>query len=605
MKKAFAFNWIITGLIVGLVAIGIFLGILNNIFTERARQDANKQFSDMYTDINTLCKAGAGEETYRKTELPDIVEAIYTTDNVKIYPDDIDEKITIHNTSIGTYLCMKLREEKPKCKKLNCIAEVSYLGQKKTVLSLADKILKRSSYTTYPLDFTKKECGVRVFDEDTGDADSIMDCGYCGDNIIDSDEICDGNDGCSGSMVCKDDCSICESGPVLSFSVSCDPGHPADAVFVNTDKTLCFDGKKRFPLSMHAVCYPWQEGRDSTVSPCNPDTFTGAFNADSAHSGSTYSSAGIHGSISITNAPSSDSGFTFYVQPDEPADSLMSTVRDYYDTAHTSDPEHPVILNHWHNLMTWSQYADIITWDTYTLRYGSPTTWDNWDRDDFLYAWEYQSKAAALPSNDIEDIPKPVWAVLQANGISFSEGSSQFYIPTQKEARAQAYTAITTNVNGLGWWGNKVDSNLNVIGLDRDETVQTYFINLGKELTGLNDILILPSTDYSWEYRPGTMVSFSDKYTKSLGGYVNHIFSSNFNYMLKQNGATYYLIVVNKDIRPISDVDITISGLSGVMTARTIGLAEAGSVPGRTLAVTEGRFRDSFDGYAVHIYMIE
>ncbi|RKY40989.1 MAG: hypothetical protein DRP85_07405, partial [Candidatus Makaraimicrobium thalassicum] len=44
--------------------------------------------------------------------------------------------------------------------------EMSYFGQKKTVLSLADKILKKPSYTTFPTYFVKNECGVSVLVED-------------------------------------------------------------------------------------------------------------------------------------------------------------------------------------------------------------------------------------------------------------------------------------------------------------------------------------------------------------------------------------------------------------------------------------------------------
>ncbi len=176
VRKAFAFNWIITGLIVGLVVIGLFLGILNNVFTEMARADANQQFSEIYAHVNTLCAASTGEETYYKAEIPDNVEAIYVTDDVKAYPEDIEGKVKVHETAVGGYLCMKLVEENPKCKALKCQSEVSYLGQKKTVMSLADKIVKRSSYTTYPVDFVKNDCGVTVLHEDSVSVIFVSSC---------------------------------------------------------------------------------------------------------------------------------------------------------------------------------------------------------------------------------------------------------------------------------------------------------------------------------------------------------------------------------------------------------------------------------------------
>ncbi|MFH1126827.1 MAG: hypothetical protein V1718_01825 [archaeon] len=230
-RKAFAWNWIITGLIVGLVAIGIFLGILNNIFTERARQDANKQFSDIYTQINTLCGASTGEEGYDKIQLPDIIEYIYTTDDIKLHPSDIDAKVEAHNTSVGKYLCMKLRDEKPVCKALKCDAEVSYLGQKKNVMSLADKIVGRSGNTVYPLDFSKKECGVTVFEEgadsDNQDVDCVEKCTATLDQTCELGAMCpggktEGTGGCDiGQVCCKPQVCGFISGQTCEAGFSC------------------------------------------------------------------------------------------------------------------------------------------------------------------------------------------------------------------------------------------------------------------------------------------------------------------------------------------------------------------------------------------------
>lgn len=167
MKKGFAWNWMISGLIIGLLVIGIFISMLGNVFKESARRDANKQFSDIYAQANTLCSAHTGEGEFHEVIIPDIVEAIYVSPSKKRYPENIDEKVKNHETAVGRYLCMKLREEKQKCRLLECDIEMSYFGHKKTVLSLADKILKRASYTVYPVDFERLELGVAVLTEDT------------------------------------------------------------------------------------------------------------------------------------------------------------------------------------------------------------------------------------------------------------------------------------------------------------------------------------------------------------------------------------------------------------------------------------------------------
>ncbi|MEA3344051.1 MAG: PKD domain-containing protein [archaeon] len=166
MKKAFAWNWVISGLIIGLVVITIFASMLNKVFIEDARQDADKQFSEIYTRTKTLCTASVAEEDFYNAEIPDIVEAIYISDSKdKDLPPDIEDKVKNKNTTYGNYLCMKLKDEKSKCKYVGCKVEMSYLGQEETVLSLADRIIKKSHYTRHPLDFSKDEELVHILRE--------------------------------------------------------------------------------------------------------------------------------------------------------------------------------------------------------------------------------------------------------------------------------------------------------------------------------------------------------------------------------------------------------------------------------------------------------
>ncbi len=165
-KKAFAWNWVISGLIIGLVVITIFISMLNKVFIENARQDADKQFTEIYSRTKTLCTASVAEQDFYNAEIPDIVDAIYISDSKdKDLPPDIEDKIKNRNTTYGNYLCMKLRNEKSKCKYVGCKVEMSYLGKEETVLSVADRILKKSHYTRHPLDFSKDDELVHILRE--------------------------------------------------------------------------------------------------------------------------------------------------------------------------------------------------------------------------------------------------------------------------------------------------------------------------------------------------------------------------------------------------------------------------------------------------------
>ncbi len=176
-KKAFAWNWVISGMIIGLVVITIFTSMLNKVFIENARQDADRQFSEIYSRTKTLCAASVGEEDFYVAKIPEIVDAIYISDSKdKDMPKDIKERIENRNTSIGYYLCMKLRDEKPKCRYAGCKVEMSYLGKEETVLSVADRILKKSYYTRHPLTFSKDEEMVHVLIEGSTNTIRISAC---------------------------------------------------------------------------------------------------------------------------------------------------------------------------------------------------------------------------------------------------------------------------------------------------------------------------------------------------------------------------------------------------------------------------------------------
>jgi len=178
-RKAFALNWIITGLIIGLIVIAVFASILSKVFVEQARQSADREFNEVYSRVNALCSANAGEEMLYNINIPDIVELMYVSNDKKVLPNDIEDKKEGYGTANASNLCIKFREEPLKCKRLKCKTEMSYIGQKKTVMSLADRILSKPEYVEYPVYFMKGDCGVTVLKE-----------GKCDSEICDENEMC-------------------------------------------------------------------------------------------------------------------------------------------------------------------------------------------------------------------------------------------------------------------------------------------------------------------------------------------------------------------------------------------------------------------------------
>lgn len=377
----------------------------------------------------------------------------------------------------------------------------------------------------------------------------------------------------------------------------------SSGVFVNPDKTLTMNGKKTFPLMMASLCTPGgiEQANECLSNLKNTDVYD--INAIGTHSSIYYKpllpaheeteTYFVGRATTVENNVVKNNNYFFgYYQPDEPLDSQHTDLVNTYKWLKVNDPNHVVITGIWKEAAKWLDTADILIFGLYPFKeifiaeYGS--------RDRAIYGYETIVRNN-LGIDNFDNVNKPVWAVIQAVGCKDDGGVTTL---SKTELRALQYTAITMNIKGLSYYSYSWTPN--DCGLIKDPQLITMYNNAAREIKALNDVLVLPTKDYSWEYRNGTQVSFSKTLTLDMWWMVR----TNFNYMLKQDGNTWYLIVVNKDIRPISDVVITINGLSGIKTATTIGLPEAGSVPGITLPVNNGKFTDSFDGYGVKIYKI-
>ncbi|MCX9085628.1 MAG: hypothetical protein OIN87_12615, partial [Candidatus Methanoperedens sp.] len=374
-------------------------------------------------------------------------------------------------------------------------------------------------------------------------------------------------------------------------------------ISLNSDKTINMNGKKTFPLMMYSLCNPGiiRAAEECLTNLKNTDVYD--VDIMGTHSSVQYLPLLLPhektGTYFISRATANEDNvvknnnyFFGYYQPDEPLDFQHSDMVKTYKWLKENDPNHVVITGIWKEANKWLDTADILTFAIYPFRdllipeYGS--------RDRAIYGYETLVKNN-LGIDNFDNVNKPLWAVIQAVGCKDDSGVTPL---SKGELRALQYSAITMNIKGLSYYSYSWTPN--DCGLFKDPKLVTMYNNAAREIKALNDVLVLPTKDYSWEYRKGTQVSFSKKLTTNMWW----LDRTNFNYMLKQDGNIWYLIVVNKDIRPISDVGITINGLSGMMTATTIGLPEAGSVTGRKFSVSNGKFTDSFDGYGVNIYKL-
>lgn len=371
-------------------------------------------------------------------------------------------------------------------------------------------------------------------------------------------------------------------------------------VIINSDKTISINGKKIFPVAMSGMCNPVFD-----AGVCDLSKNSEFYISDSMFSDeylTTFEQNKVFFVLNgqnINNIPQSSLNspyFLYYETINEPQTAAQETIASaVYKNVKSKDTNHPIMMGQWKDMLKWSKYTDIIANAIYPIRA------NEYAREDSMYAYEHLSWTAFFDYVELNSpsmTGKPVWAYILGNGVQ----DNWNLVPYPYEVRANTYIAITMDVKGILFYGYNIFGAQNQnTGLSNNPELHAYYRQLGKELIQLNDVLVLPTKDYSWEFRKGTNVTFSKTLTKNLLWRTY----TNFNYILKQSGNEYYLIIVNKDSRPISGVDITIKGLTGSMTAKTLGLETSGSGrAGRAFNVNNGQFTDSFDGLAVHIYQI-
>lgn len=411
-------------------------------------------------------------------------------------------------------------------------------------------------------------------------------------------------------------------------------GVSASNITINPDNSISFNGEKTFLVGLMLSCYSWVEN-NGWATPCNATSdYKGSLNIDPYFFGDYNNNSILNTFIdsrmywtykgenanNITSAQMNHPNFGGYYQLDEPEFTYgtdTSVISSRYNAIKAKDTTHPVWMNIYSNFTVWLPYTDIISWDSYPFKIcvsGNCGISYNYSTE-YAYQWEYATHYTFLKANtslNIDSVGKPTLAVLQGNGAEWNEtccgdAIRRYKVPTKQQARSQAYLAITLNVNGIQWWTGKDYKNSKggegwkKIGLNANSTVRAYFMDIGQELIGLNDILVLPTKYYSWQYHKNNIVLFSPNPTYTLNGKVYN----KFNYILKQNSTATYLIVVNKDANDLENIQITIPELTGAMTSTTLGLEEIGSSrAGRMLSVTNGTFIDTFDGFAAHVYEI-
>jgi len=414
-------------------------------------------------------------------------------------------------------------------------------------------------------------------------------------------------------------------------------------ITINDDRTVSVNGNKTFMIGMVAICTEAFQG--GAIKPdcasdlnVNDNSMVDPMPNGQNSNNYTYSKAskfdvhnmyyGMRGWESRNTTVEALPGFWGYMQVDEPtiddgtqthysigytqAQMLADLTAKYNDKKY-SVTGHPMWLNicckystgSGFDLVQAQQYADIVSFDKYGF---TNEPWMDWTYLDGNYVWETYLAQDVLPgvTTDFEDaaFTKPVWSYVQAFGVN------RTYKPvaiTKTMARSVIWMQITSGIDGILFYawlseGDWSDANTST-GMWRNQTLGAQYNDLVGEVRSMNDILVAPMVSHQWFQHQSSDVTFGTTINKV----VHYQNVNNWNYMRKEVGGKTYLVVVNKDAASVSNVQMTLSGLSGITDAKMLGDETSGSASEHKvtpLTVTNGVFTDSFDGFAVHIYEI-
>lgn len=160
-KKGFGWSAFIIAIAVMVSVAALLFTLLSSVFQEEGRSEAVSSYNAIYSQTDSICQALPEESSYQSLTIPDVVEAIYAA-NSKRLPSNISQKTENRQISSGTYLCLKLKQEKPQCEELTCNVTFPYLGVRKTAQSLAQQILGQSPSQKIGLSFSRQQEGVVV-----------------------------------------------------------------------------------------------------------------------------------------------------------------------------------------------------------------------------------------------------------------------------------------------------------------------------------------------------------------------------------------------------------------------------------------------------------
>jgi hypothetical protein len=154
MKGIAAWIWIVSSVLLGIIIVVLGSKLIINQIQVQEKHDILKQTDTFFKKLEDVCiKGGLGEMYGLQMTIPDITKAIYLGNDAEEFPPDkVSVYISEGASAIGSYLCFQFFDENiPRCLKLHCQSNMTYIGTPSLKLDLSTniaRILSRLSGTS-------------------------------------------------------------------------------------------------------------------------------------------------------------------------------------------------------------------------------------------------------------------------------------------------------------------------------------------------------------------------------------------------------------------------------------------------------------------------
>jgi len=167
MKGLINWVWILAGILAGLLLLVFFFQHLYLTSKSMQTKKSLEEFENLAEKLNNFCLKITGSEELLKFGVSEETVAIYAANSKyeKYEELELENFVKESRESEGKFLCLKLRDRKLNCKELNCKVSMPFLGylsEKFSLSSLINKLMGRTSFTTFNLILKKEVDKIKI-----------------------------------------------------------------------------------------------------------------------------------------------------------------------------------------------------------------------------------------------------------------------------------------------------------------------------------------------------------------------------------------------------------------------------------------------------------